>query len=383
MKITNIECLYIDKGAYVLIDTSEGIRGVGEIGNWGYLDAAISAVYRMKEYLLGKKPLEIENHWQSIYRAFIFRGSTIMGALGAIDVALWDIAGKYYGVPTYKLLGGGDKVRNKIRAYYHVKSPSVEQHFEKIKEAKAKGYTAVGHINPFLDKPRNEVRKNTSHYNKLTNAIDNVYKFREFAGDDTDICLELHRRLTTSEAITLAKEIEGAKPYFYEDPIMPDCFLAMKKVSDHINIPIATGERLININEFNTLMSYGAMQHARVPVAAIGGLTYAKKIATVAEVYGVKIAPHNPLSSVSTAACLQLCASIPNASILEIPVDEDSIISNKVFKKDYSVENGHLKIPSTPGIGIDIDFDKAKAYPFKTRVDFTIVRSEDGLVIDK
>lgn len=353
IKIVEVKSFFVGKYLYVRIETDKGIVGYGESGAWGFLEASAGVVDAFREYLIGKDPLRIEHHWQYLNNSFCFRGATIMGALGAIDIALWDIAGKYYGVPVYRLLGGGERCRDKVRTYYHIKAPSVEEQVQLIKEAKKKGFTAVGHINPFQDPPRDAVGKTISYAEKIGTAVENVARFREAAGNDMDLCLEIHRRLDLAEAVTLAKEIEVYRPLFYEDPIKPENLDSMGNLARQISLHIATGERLLNIQEFAMLFCRDAVRYARVSVCAVGGLTPAKKIAGMAEGFGVKIVPHNPgnLSPISTAATLQLCASIPNFGIMELPHDEDFEPKSEIVKRDYRLENGYLIIPETPGIG--------------------------------
>lgn len=359
IKIIEVKSIFIGKYLYIRIETDNGIVGYGESGAWGFLEASASVVDAFKEYLIGKDPLRIEYHWQYLNHSFCFRGAAIMGALGAIDIALWDIAGKYYGVPVYRLLGGGERCRDKVRTYYHVKSPSLEEHVRLIKEAKEQGFTAVGHLNPFLDPPRDAIGKTVSYARKIGTAVKNVAHFREAAGEDMDLCLEIHRRLDLAEAVTLAKEIESYRPLFYEDPIKPENLDSMATLAQQISLSIATGERLLNIQEFAMLFSRNAVRYARVSVCAVGGLTPAKKIAAMAEAFGIKVVPHNPgnLSPLSTAACIQLCAAIPNFGIMELPHDENDSPKNEIVKSDVRLEKGYLLIPETSGIGASVRED--------------------------
>jgi len=352
IKITDVKPIFVGKYLYVRIETDNGIVGYGESGAWGFLEASSGAVEAFREYLIGKDPLLIEHHWQYLYNSFCFRGAAIMGAIGAIDIALWDIAGKHHGVPVYQLLGGGGRCRTKARVYCHIKSPSVEEHVRLILEAKKQGFTAVGHINPFLDPPRDDIGKTMSYTQKIRTAINNVARFREVAGDEMDICLEIHRRLDLAEAVTLAKGIEIYHPMFYEDPIKPENFDSMGNLARQTSLPIATGERLLNIQEFAMLFIRDAVRYARVSVC-VGGLTPAKKIAAMAEGFGVKVVPHNPgnLSPLSTAASIQLSASIPNFGIMELPHDENHSPKKEIIKTDVTLEKGYLIIPDTPGIG--------------------------------
>ena len=294
--------LFVSKYLYVRIETDTGLVGFGESGAWGFLEASAEAVNTFRDYLVGKDPLRIEFHWQYLYQAFCFRGAAIMGALAAIDIALWDIAGKHYGVSVYRLLGGGDRCRDKLRAYLHVKSPTVEESQALIREAKSKGFTAVGHLNPFLDPPRDQIGCTRTFAGKIKQGAENVARFREAAGEDMDLCLELHRRLDLAEAEALAREIERYRPMFYEDPIKPDNLDSMGDLARRISLPIATGERLLNIQEFAMLIRRDALRYARVSVCAVGGLTPAKKISALAEGFGVKVVPHNP-GKIGRASC--------------------------------------------------------------------------------
>jgi galactonate dehydratase len=355
--IVKVEPVFISKYLYVRIETDTGLVGYGESGSWGFLEASASIVTAFREYLIGQDPLKIEFHWQYLYNAFCFRGATIMGALGAIDIALWDIAGKFFRAPTYCLLGGGDKQRDKVRAYLHVKSPNVEESVRLIREAKAMGFTAVGHLNPFLDPARDSIGAVLPISKKILEAANNVAKFREAAGNDMDLCLEIHRRLDIPQAVMLAKEIEAYRPMFYEDPIKAENIDSMAILANKISLPIATGERLLNIQEFAMLFTRDATRYARVSVCAVGGLTPAKKIAALAEAFGVMVVPHNPgnLSPISTAACIQLCAAIPNLAIMELPADEESSIKRTIVQSAVRVEHGYMTIPESSGIGATLN----------------------------
>lgn len=379
MKITAVETIPVDRYLFVQVHTDEGITGLGESGAWGFLEASAGAVKAFARYLIGQDPLRIEHHWQYCYRYSHFRGSAIMGALSAIDIALWDIAGKHFGVPTYQLLGG--KCRDKARVYYHVFGETREELIEGCKRAKGLGFTAVGHLTPFLDESP-DVPYFKTHVDKMTDAIEAVGRYREAVGNDVDLCIEIHRRLTPAEAIVLGRGIEEFRPFFYEDPTLPDNFDAMALIANKIHIPIATGERLLTIHEFEMLLSRGAVQYVRPDVCICGGITGAKKIAALAEAHYVDVVPHNPLSPVSTAACLQLAACIPNFAIQEYPRGEFEPPKSEIVKKPLIVEKGFLIIPDAPGIGMELAPDAKDRYPFKPRK----VQSRlhiDGSVIDQ
>ena len=263
MKITKITPLMLDRYLLVKIDTDAGIYGLGESGAWGYLEASQAAIEKFGRYLVGKDPLKIEHHWQYMYRFSHFRGSAIMGALSAIDIALWDIMGKHFDVPVHQLLGG--KVRDKARVYYHVFGNTQKTLIDGIVDAKKRGFTAVGHLTPFLDEER-DVPYFKTHANKINDAIETVEKYRNAVGNDVDLCIEIHRRMTPTEAVQLGLGIEKFNPYFFEDPVTPDNFDEMAYVAEKINIPIATGERFTSLWEFQMALSINSVQYVRQDV---------------------------------------------------------------------------------------------------------------------
>lgn len=379
MKITAIETVPVDRYLFVQVHTDAGITGLGESGAWGYLEASAAAVETFNRYLIGQDPLRIEHHWQYLYRWTHFRGAAIMGALSAIDLALWDIAGKHLGVPCYQLLGG--KVRDKARVYYHVFGSTKEALIQGCIDAKARGFTAVGHLTPFLDEPHDAPYFKT-YSDKMRDAIETVGRYREAVGDEVDLCIEIHRRLMPAEAVTLARGIEPYRPFFYEDPILPDSFDAMGLVAERVGIPIATGERLHTIWEFEALLRRGAVQYVRPDVCLAGGLTHSKKIAALAEAHHVGVVPHNPLSPVSTAACIQLAACIPNFALQEYPLGEHEPPKSEIVTSTVRLEDGYLIIPDAPGLGIELAPDAARRHPFRPRAVVTRL-NVDGSVVDQ
>jgi galactonate dehydratase len=396
MKITDVKIVPVNRFLFVEVYTDEGIVGVGESGVWGFLDASAEVVKSFRSYLIGQDPLRIEHHWQYMYRCFHFRGAAIMGALSAIDIALWDVAGKFYNAPVYNLLGG--KCRDKARVYYHVGGTTIEEMVANLKEAKTKGFTAVGHLSPFLDENRATPYYET-YAQKIGNAIERVRLYREAVGDEVDLCIEIHRRLKPAEAIALGRGIEKYHPMFYEDPTTPDNFDSMGWIAEHIDIPIATGERFHTPQEFAQVIRKNAVAYVRPDVCMCGGITGAKKIAALAEANDIMVVPHNPLSPVSTAACTQIAACIPNFAIQEYPGDnrpaateryighkinnkQDVFCQGDVVKKTFTIENGFLIIPDAPGIGVELADNIAERFPYSRRPIETRLHI-DGSVIDQ
>jgi galactonate dehydratase len=248
-------------------------------------------------------------------------------------------------------------------------------------DAKQKGFTAVGHLNPLLDEPRDKPYFKT-HRSKMKDAIETVRQCREAVGDDVDLCIEIHRRLSPAEAVVLAQGIEEFHPFFYEDPVPPDNFDAMAFVAKKIRIPIATGERLHTIYEFEMLLRRGAVQYVRPDVCLAGGISHCKKIAALAEAHNAGVVPHNPLSPVSTAACVQLAACIPNFALQEYPRGEWEPPKSEIVKSPLRNENGFLIVPDAPGIGVELLDDAQERHPFQPRKVNTRLH-EDGSVVDQ
>ncbi|MDP0505928.1 MAG: mandelate racemase/muconate lactonizing enzyme family protein [Fusobacterium sp. JB019] len=395
MKITDIRVIRANKFIYVKVMTDEGIYGIGESGAWGFLDASAEAIESFKSYLIGKNPLNIEQHWQYLYRCYHFRGAAVMAGISAIDIALWDIAGKKYNTPIYNLLGG--QCREKIRVYYHVSGETDEELFANCLKAKEEGYTAIGHLSPFLDEPRSK-RFYSSYANVVNEAVERIGHIRELVGNDVDLCLELHRRMKPHEAVAFSKAIEKYTPMFLEDPIIPDNFDSMGLVASKSNVPIATGERIHTIQEYEMLFSRDAMGYARVSPCLCGGFTGAKKIAALAEARGILVVPHNPLSPVSTTVCMHLATAIDNFAVLELP-DHSTVSATERFCSTNSVDfnsfkqsdmvtwvpnadQGYVKLEGKPGLGIDLVEGIEEKFPYQRR-EINTRLNVDGSVVDQ
>jgi len=387
MKITKITPIHAGQFLLVRIETDAGIHGVGEGGAWGHIEASVTAVQKFATYLEGKDPFPIEHHWAMMHRFAYFQGHAINAAISAIDIALWDIKGKALGAAVYQLLGG--PTRDRARVYGHVYEKTIEGVVADLKRKKEAGFTAVGHINPFLDEGEDQVYFK-SHVKKMREAIDNVRQMREAAGDDMDLCIEIHRRLTPAEAVVFARGIEEFHPMFIEDPMRPEDPDSMARIADRIPVPIATGERFTTLYEFQALFSRNAVEYARVDVCLCGGITGSKKVAAIAEAHNVMVVPHNPLSPVGLAACLQLDASVPNFAIQEyttgfeagVMVSLEKHLGHDIVDEVPVPENGFVPIPDRPGIGIDLVADPAAIRPpFSKPVIMRL--HKDGFVVDQ
>lgn len=391
MKITDVKVLRANRSVFCRLSTDEGISGLGESGAWGFLEASAQAILTMKEYLVGQNPLDIEHHWQYLYRFSHFRGAAVMGAMSAIDIALWDIAGKYYHTPVYRLLGG--KCRDKVRVYNHTAGRTEEELVENAIRGVEEGYTALGHLNPYLDEPRTQpyADGNTA---MLYKAEQRIARVREAVGTEVDLCLELHRRLEPGLAVQLSSRLEPYNPMFLEDPIRPDNFDEMGRVASQCRIPIATGDRINTVHEFEMLLERNACSYVRASLGVCGGFTGAKKIAAVAEAHHKSLVPHNPLSPVMTNAVVHFAAAVDNIAITEYPnpyaastADHLTVSGVKLRQCDMvdhicEFRDGYLLVPEEEGLGIDLIPDLEERFPFRPHKIMTRLNA-DGSICDQ
>lgn len=381
MKITDVKLIYAKHYLFCHVYTDAGIIGLGEAGNWGYLDATAAAIQKFSSYLIGKDPFRIEDLNQNFYRSVYFRGSVIMSAISAIDIALWDIKGKALGVPVYELLGG--KTREKIRVYASVmkKTNDLKVLADEYKALQDMGFNAA---KIFVNGPQATANNGMDEFysGRIEDELEKVRVIREAVGPHFDFVLEAHRGMTKPEAVAFGTEVAKYRPMVLEDPMTPDNINSMAEIAHKIPVPIATGERFTNLREFEMLLRLDAAQYIRPDVCAVGGITTAKKICAVAEASDVLVIPHNPLGPVSTAACLQICASIPNLGIQELPGFCLNGAEDAMVKEPLHFKDGCLMIPETPGIGVELTDNVSELYPPKERGSNAAFRAFDGSVKD-
>ena len=290
MKVTEVKVLSADRFNYVKVQTDEGLHGVGELhpasgtGGTPYLPKA--GVQYCAEYLVGKDPLHIEKHWQHMFRRCLFRGgSDVMAAIGAIDIALWDIKGKAHDRPVYELLGG--PTRDKVRLYTHLGGSTPSELAEQAKAFVADGFTAV-RLYPFGDFGNSDFEEglgleNMSFTSMQNNAVERVGAVRDAVGPDVDIMIDVVNRLTPAEAIAVGRALEPFNLYFFEDPIEPENMDQWGYVAANVPMPIAMGERLYTVYQYLDLLNHNGAAFVRPDLSLAGGITNIKKIAAIAE----------------------------------------------------------------------------------------------------
>ena len=360
----------------VEIVTDQGISGWGESTLEARPRSTMAAVEEMADYLVGRDPLRIEDVWQHLYRAAFFRGGgVLMSALAGIDQALWDIAGKVRGEPVYRLLGG--PLRDRIRVYAHwgigdLSDAGQAKARERLERLRGAGYTAFktgpggvwrGHEPPAV----------------IDAFVRRAYLMREWVGPETELAFDMHGKLTPALAVEICRELAGMRPMFVEEPIPQENADALKAIADRVTVPLATGERLLSRWEFRPLFERQAVAVIQPDLSHAGGISEVRRIAAMAEVYYIHVAPHCAIGPVALAAGLQLDASIPNFLIQE---HVDGSLGQGLLAEPFVVRDGHIALPEAPGLGVEVDrAAAARAHEYTEELGGDL-RHEDGSVAD-
>ncbi len=407
MKLTKLETFIVEVpppsygGNYwffIKLHTDEGVYGWGET-------ATLSVFYRLqksyrtlmeeifKAYLEGEDPLNRERLAKTIYTAVSSRHSeySMHGLASAIDLALWDIAGKVSGQPVYNLLGGA--FREKVRTYsyvFNVKTGGSQRSnwfdpkwvAENALFLVEEGFTGVK-LDPvpmvYFEPPltdqesadpmrlryrgtyRNPFNMTLEQYKSVEQVIGAL---REAVGTRADILIGTHGQISTASAIRLAKVLEPFNPLWFEEPVPPENTKEMAKVARSTTIPIATGERLTTVFDFTRVLEDGAAMFLQPDLGSCGGISECKKIAAVAEGYYAQMAPHVWGGPVITAAALQIDACIPNFLIQE-SIHKGSGFFDELVVEPFQWQDGYYSIPRSPGIGVDLNMAAIEKYKVK------------------
>ena len=353
MRITDVRTWIVPpRWGMVRIECDTGIVGWGEPVLEGRTHTVMTAVEEMKEELIGRDPRNIEGIWTRLYRGSFYRGGPVlMSAIAGIDQALWDIKGKYYDASVSDLLGGA--VRHRIRAYTWLGGDRPGDVGPQVATARARGFTA------FKMNATAEMQYIDSGP-AIDAVIRRVAEAREAGGRDMGIAIDFHGRVHRGVAKVLFRELESFRPLFIEEPVLPQHLDSLKNIAVQSSIPIAAGERLFSRYDFKPVLEAGWVDIIQPDPSHCGGITEGRKIATMAEAYDVALAPHCPLGPVALASCLHLDAVSHNAVIQEqssgIHYNGDSdAVDYLVDKSVLAVENGYLRIPTGPGLGVEID----------------------------
>ncbi|MEU4361820.1 galactonate dehydratase [Promicromonospora sp. NPDC023987] len=353
MKITSMTTFALPpRWLFLKIETDTGIVGWGEPVLEGRAASVAAAVEELSDYLIGKDPRRIEDHWTVLYRAGFYRGGGIhMSALAGIDQALWDIKGRALGVPVHELLGG--QVRDRIKVYSWIGGDRPAETAAQAKAAVERGFSAVKMNGP-------EELQYVDSRDKVEKVVANVAAVREAVGPNIGIGVDFHGRVHRPMARVL---LDALRPYhlmFVEEPVLSEHVDGIADVLRNSATPIALGERLYSRWDFKDVITSGVVDIIQPDLSHAGGITEVRKIAAMAEAYDIAVAPHCPLGPVALAACLQLDAVAYNAVIQEQSLGIHYNTSNDLL--DYiadptvfAYEDGSVAIPQGPGLGIEVN----------------------------
>ena len=360
IKVTKIESFVLKNSwVFVKISTDAGITGWGEMLKDDAKACAAGAL-EVADYLVGKDPRRVAHHWQAIHRGAFYRGGPIKTAISSgIDQALWDITGKCYGVPVYKLMGG--PTRNRVRVYGRVSEKT---------GVNAMKVGPRGSRTPF---------KHAEGLRMVDEVTERFAALRERYGRGVDIGIDFHGAVQPTTAALLVKALEPHHPWFYEEIVQALNVDVMAEIAKKTHIPIATGERVFTKWGFREVIEKRAATILQPDICYAGGITELKVIAGMAEAYYTPIAPHNPQGPCSLAASLQIAASVPNFLVQE---RGDNEYDDLLAKPLAPVKGGYRPIPTEPGLGIEIDENKLMAQVGEPKSYRTAYDPDDGSVVD-
>lgn len=387
MKITSVDTVVVNarlrNWVFVKIGTEEpGLVGWGEASLEWKTRAVVGAIADLTPLVVGQDASRVEHLWQSLYRDQFFPGGpVVMSAISGIDQALWDVNARALGVPAYQLFGGA--VRDRLRMYDHlgggdssiVYGPATTEGFaDAARAAAADGFTALKilavPIGAALPRP-SDVR----HAAELMGSV------REAVGEDVDVMVDLHGRTSAAGAIEYGQALAPLRPWFFEEPCQPGNVAEMVRVAEALPFPVATGERLIRLQEFAEHLAAGACAVLQPDVCHVGGPTGIRKIAAMAEAHHVALAPHNPLGPIATAVNQHLGFALPGVLVQEV-MRADVPWRDEVVQGTLPITQGHVELPTgVVGWGVSVDEAAAARFPYAPEPQIAS-RNIDGSVSD-
>ena len=391
MKITDIKTQIVNlnfhNAVIVRIETDDGLTGVAETVMKRKTRTIEQSILQLKQYLVGKDPTEIENHWERMYRdSFWVGGALHSTAISAVDCALWDIFGKASGLPVYKLLGG--PTRRQVPAYCHCAAGDSPETFAlNVKACQARGYQALKTTLPlFYGKSTvpGDHAINKNGYSGTNGVIDARWKeteyldpsiftrireffvaAREAGGPQLGIALDCHGRLNPKAALRLCRMLEDLNLLFLEEPIPPENVEELCLVQRETTIPIAAGERWATIYGVRPFVEKHAVDLLQCDLVNCGGITGLKKIAAMAEAHYIGMAPHNPNGPLATIINLHYAAAISNFFILEtIGSEAEDKLTRELLKNPVNRVAGCLSLPEGPGFGVELNEEALQNRPY-------------------
>jgi galactonate dehydratase len=357
VKITAVETFLIPpRWLFLRIATNEGITGWGEPVVEGRAATVQTAVSELADYLVGSDPLWIEHHWQVLTKGGFYRGGPVLSsAVAGIDQALWDIAGKARGAPVHELLGG--PVRDRARVYAWIGGDNPHAVADAACEQVEAGFTAVK-MNAAGALAALEPRTRTDE------IVDRVAAVREALGDERDLVVDFHGRVSKAMARRLLPRLEPLHPLFVEEPVLPEFSRDLHQLVCASPVPLAVGERLYSRTDFRDVLPTGVAV-IQPDLSHAGGISEVRRIAAMAEAWDVAVAPHCPLGPIALAASLQIAFATPNFLIQEqsrgihYNVNHD-LLDYMLDPAPFLFEDGMARRPQEPGLGVTIDEDAVR-----------------------
>jgi len=380
MEVTDIKSYIVDADwrnwFFVKIETDEGIEGAGEaLAGEGITPVMEAATENLKHYVIGEDPLNRRKINRRLTRyPFAWRGGKLInGVAAAIDIALWDIAGKYFDEPVWKLLGG--KVRDRIPVYangWHIGERTPENYAHHADKAvNEQGYRALK-CDPFAHHEYNLSKGDVREVADLLEAV------REAVGWEVGIGLDYHGRFTRRTAIQVTQQLSEYDLMFVEEPVELEDREVMADVNQNVDVPVATGERLYNNENMMDVIQKQACDIIQPDVTNYGSLKAVQHAAAMAKSRYMTIAPHNPNAGISTAASVHLCAGFENLEILE-HMSRDVEWRDEVIENTLQVEDGAIPVPDRPGLGIRFNEEAAKEHPGEPKESHSLFDREGAL----
>ena len=381
MKIVDMKTYIVDphgpggsNWVFVKLITDNGIEGIGEAYDVPFSPQVVAQLIQStgERFVIDADPFKIESLWRKIYASGYDQHPdlTKMGIISGFEIACWDIIGKALDQPIYNLLGG--QYHEKLRSYTYL-YPDPENPAQRnvhtdpqLAGERAAAYVKMGFTGVKFD----PVSPPTVHapyqlsLRRLENAEAVVKNVREAVGDKCDILVGTHGQMTTSSAIRLAKRLEKYDPLWLEEPVPPENRDEMARVAHHTSIPIATGERLCTKYEFRELLEKQAASILQFALGRVGGILEAKKIAGMAEAHYAQIAPHLYAGPVEAMANIQIDTCSPNFLIQE-SIETWGSFYAEILKEPIQWEEGYIIPPTKPGLGIELNEEVVKEYPYQ------------------
>jgi len=358
----------------VKVETDEGIYGWGEAGLSGRELAVAGMVKHYREFLIGRDPMKRGALWQEMYRSQYFEGGrTLTAAISAIDIALYDIAGKALGVPVYELLGG--KHRDYVPCFATTGGRSYEQLIENVNLLLEKDWNVIriGAASAQIDKrgaPDGSAHDPLLYEPRASIGLtaDWLPRVRAEVGPTPVLGVEYHHRLSVAEAASFCQRMPSGTLDFLEEPIRdesPEAYATLRSMTD---VPFAIGEEFASKWQFLPYIERGLTNFARVDICNVGGFTESMKVAGWAEAHYIDLMPHNPLGPICAAATIHLAAAVPNFAWMEVrvsPTEAQTYPSAEIFPQQHKLEGSSFPVPDSPGLGVDCNEEYIQAQSLK------------------